>query len=150
MERAKVLVELAKLAASRHDQRRNYEWKVSLALWAVLVGAVVKPIPISKMPWWVGLLVGCLYAVFWLRAVWVANYNDKARSEFLFNEALACLRDSDRVSGNPPGKLVPSDCKYWFGFLCDWAMLFHLFTTAILIALAVWTTWVGGAQTLTD
>ncbi len=41
MEEAKVLIELAKLSISRYDERRKYEWRVSFAFWALIVGAMI-------------------------------------------------------------------------------------------------------------
>jgi len=126
------LIELAKLAASRHDQRRQYEWKVSLTLWALIVGASVRN-EIPKVPIWVGIIIGSLYAFFWLRGLWVANENDKILSDHFRKEAEAVLHDSSHTLLQSPGKIPKCSFKFWFGFLVNWAMLFHLSVTAAFI-----------------
>lgn len=128
------LIELAKLAASRHDQRRQYEWKVSFAFWALIVGAIVKKeginIDIDTMFGWVLIL---LYAFLWLRGVWVANDNDKMLSEHFRKQAEAMLINSSHELGASPGKIPWNSFKFWIGFLKNWAMLFHLVVTVILV-----------------
>lgn len=137
MNDIEALIELAKLAASRHDERRKYEWKVSFALWALIIGAIAKKkdLYLQCIDVWVGILIGALYAFLWLRGVWVANNNDKSLSDHFRSEAVAKLQNPTRPISSPPGKIKSFSFKFLFGFFSDWAMLFHLIVTAFLIAL---------------
>jgi len=142
MSDADTLVEIAKLAASRHDQRRQYEWKVSFGFWALLVGALIEgrtifpnasAYPVATIV--IGCLVVLMYAFMWLRRVWIANYNDKTLSDCFREQATLKLIDSKYVIVIPPKMLTSESCKFWFGFLLDWAMQFHLFVTSALVFL---------------
>jgi hypothetical protein len=68
MNDVEALIELAKLAASRHDERRKYEWKVSFAFWALIIGAIVRKNELNLQCIDVlgGILIGVLYAFLWL------------------------------------------------------------------------------------
>lgn len=70
----------AEFSAGRHDARRQYEWKVSLGLWAAILGSI-GVLKGRTIPWWICALVAVFYAGFWLRGIWVANENDKRRVE---------------------------------------------------------------------
>lgn len=135
MDKVRSLIELAKLSASRHDERRNYEWKVSFAFWALLIGAVVKnqQLGFKVVPIWLCILIGILYAFGWLRGVWVANENDKRLSDHFRNEAVHKLKNVNYMLLQPPEKISALSCEYWLGFICNWAMFFHLCVTAVLI-----------------
>lgn len=129
------LTELAKLAASRHDERRKYEWKVSFAFWALMVGAIARKqqLGLPEIPIWLCVLAGLIYAFIWLRGVWVANQNDKRLSDHFRNEAESKLKDENSTLSESPGKIAVSSLEFWIGFLADWAMLFNLFVTTTLI-----------------
>lgn len=135
---ADTLVDLAKLAASRHDQRRQYEWKVSFAFWALLVGAVLKRHElVHGLPISIGILVVFLYVFVWLRGVWIANHNDKELCDYFREQAVATLSSQGhRVEADIPPMLSAYSVKYWLGFLRDWAMIFHLLVTIALVAIA--------------
>jgi len=134
-DKADSLIELAKLAATRHDERRKYEWKVSFAFWGLIIGAIAKKSYLQFIcPWpWVGIAVVALYAFFWLRPIWVANENDKRASRHFVDETLDSLRDPWYQPSNLPSKIGYRDRRWWGGFLCDWALLFHLAVTIALV-----------------
>ena len=136
MNDIEALIELAKLSASRHDERRKYEWKVSFAFWALLIGAIIKKedLCLQGINVLFGILIGALYAFLWLRGVWVANKNDKNLSDHFRDEAVAKLQQPTSPISSPPGKIRFFSFRYWFGFFLDWAMLFHLIVTVVLIA----------------
>lgn len=126
-------MEQAKLAYSIHNNRRSYEWKVTLGLWAVILGVIVKGL---KLPWWVWGLIVLAYGAFWLRSVWVANMRNKDWYEFYMKSADRLLRDPEQILGPMPDCMRPTSCRFWFGFLGDWSMLFQFATTLALAALA--------------
>jgi len=134
-DKANPLIELAKLAASRHDERRKYEWKVSFAFWGLIIGAIAKKNSLPQVSPAIGVSIIILYAFFWLRAIWVANENDKRQSRHFVGEASSSLMNPDHILTAPPPKIGCSSWLFWIGFLRDWAMLFHLLvTTAIVLA----------------
>lgn len=140
MEEAKVLIELAKLSLSRYDERRKYEWRISFAFWALIVGAMIKKkelmIPLPGQ-YWISIVAGVLYAFLWLRSVWVADENDKRLGFYFRNEALSMLRDKNHRISPLPDKISAGSLTFWIGFLRDWAMWSHIFVTLTLIALFV-------------
>jgi len=136
MSDADTLVALANLAATRHDQRRQYEWKVSFAFWALLAGAVVKGRELAHdLPVSIGICVVFLYAFVWLRGVWIANHNDKELCQHFRRQAVAKLKTANHEIEAMPGMLSARSLKYWLGFLKDWAMLFHLLVTVALVSI---------------
>lgn len=76
-DKADSLIELAKLAATRHDERRRYEWRVSFAFWGLIIAAIAQKSSLQFICPGVGIIVVALYAFLWLRGIWAANDNDK-------------------------------------------------------------------------
>jgi hypothetical protein len=48
---------------------------------------------------------------------------------------VAKLQNPTRSISAPPDKIKFFSFTHWFGFFSDWAMLFHMIVTAVLIAL---------------
>jgi hypothetical protein len=132
-DKADSLIELAKLAASRHDERRKYEWKVSFAFWGLIIAAISKKSSLPVICPWFGIGVVLLYAFLWLRGVWVANENDKIQTRHFITQALLAMRDSSNQPSDPPPKISSCSLSFWFGFLRDWAMLFHLIVSIAVV-----------------
>jgi len=138
-DKANSLIELAKLAASRHDERRKYEWKISLAFWGLLIAAIFKKNIFSTYSNCICIIIGAgiilVYAFLWLRSVWVANQNDKNESRYYIKQALSALKDENFKPLQPPEKIKTCSLEFWFGFLYDWAMLFHLVVTIVVVVI---------------
>lgn len=139
-EKFDAYMEQAKYAASRHDARREIEWKVSLAFWATIVGAVgvlrETGSPDGIIDWWVALILVLGYAFFWLRGVHVANENDKSMADHFRSNAEQILLNPKYMYSKSPNKIAFKQCKWWVGFLGKWAMIFHLLTTIFLVYMA--------------
>ena len=135
MSGSEVLIELAKLSASRHDERRKYEWRVSLAFWALIVGAILKKsaLNLQNVQPWVGIVACILYSFIWLRGVWIANDIDKMLVFHFRDEAIKRLKNGNAELSDIPAKTSPKSLKFWLGFLLDWAMLFHVLVTGTLV-----------------
>ncbi|MFH0887972.1 MAG: hypothetical protein V1871_02040 [Planctomycetota bacterium] len=137
MSDADTLVNLAQLAATRHDQRRQYEWKVSFAFWALLIGSIVKGHYIANyfqdQLIYICLCIFFLYVFVWVRGVWIANHNDKTLSDNFREQAMKKLISNSYQVIEPPDKLSWKSWMYWLGFLCDWSMIFNLLVTLALI-----------------
>lgn len=134
MSEVEGLLRLAELASSRHDQRRQYEWKVSLGLWALLAIGSLRSEALPRIHASIGAGVVFLYALLWLRGVWVANANDKSLAQFYWTAAEGRLRGDTKGLGERPARLSPSSWDFWIGFLKNWAMQFHFVVTMVLVA----------------
>jgi len=128
----------ADFCAGRHDARREYEWKVTLGFWALILGAIAfLKNYISeghKIDWRLIPIIGVGYAFLWLRGVWVANKNDQLRAFHFRDAAEQTLLDANYKLLASPVKVC--GFKKWFGFLFDWAMQFQLFVTVFLLIVA--------------
>jgi len=125
----------AQLAYQMHNDRRQWEWKFSLGLWAVILTTIVEKVPVC--PWiWIGLVF--VYGFFWLRPIWIANENNKVWYEHFMKEADALRRNPTHPIEKAPEKLKLTGVKKYVGFLsCKaWSMLFRLLTTAMLAFIA--------------
>ena len=131
-ERFEAYIKLAEFGASRHDGRREYEWKVTLGLWAAIVAGIAT-FRGQPLPWWVGPLTILMYGFLWLRGIWVSNEKDKRLSLYYRQQA-------EKILGHGPDIIRPlvemGRWQWVFGFLGDWSMLFQLATTAVLLRLA--------------
>ncbi len=135
-ERADVLVKLAEFRMSRVSSRRDHEWKVTLALWALLAGGIAVP---PKLPLWgVAVFAGFLLTLTIVHAaLWVADHWAKSREDILVSffyaeraHNLVLPREEHRELEAWPK--LPSK-KWALGIARCWA---QILTTALL-ALAV-------------
>jgi len=132
-ERFEACMKLAEFGATRHDGRREYEWKVTLGLWAAVVAGIAT-FRGQPLPRWLGYVTIIVFAFLWLRGIWVANEKDKTLSIHYRREAEELLKK--------PAHAVTSFTltlpwyKQAFGFLLDWSMLFQIATTIGLLKLA--------------
>jgi hypothetical protein len=115
------------------DQRRQYEWKITLAVWTLFVGGIAfVHHPLSVSPWLAGvLLVG--YTLLWLKRVWEANNTDKELSMYYQRQADCVMRDAlYQIEPRPPYKQRPF---YNLSFFTDWSVIFQFMATLILAIL---------------
>jgi hypothetical protein len=141
------LMRLAEFRNSRVANRRDHEWKVTIALWTLLaVGMVELKIPPTWPAWPMWLALGAvvlIHAIWWVRGHWAESradilasffYTDRAHNRVLPNELVA----EHRFDG--PGPRHISRCERWFGFLGEprcWAQM--LTTAAFAVGLALLT-----------
>lgn len=123
----------AEFAYGMHNGRRQWEWKITLGLWAVILTTIIKEIDI---PLWVWIFVVMLYALCWLRPIWIANENNKVWYDHFMTEAAYIIQDENHQIDGYPDKIA-GWCKH-FGFLRPraWSMIFQMLTTAILAGIA--------------
>ena len=84
-------MKLSNFFASRDDKRREYEWKISFGFWTLIVGAILnKPkLPVLQDPCAavVSIILGVIFALTWIRGIYVANEKDKEASKFYWKRA---------------------------------------------------------------
>jgi hypothetical protein len=78
-EQVEAWSKLLKHSAERFDARRGFEWKISLGLWAVLLGLAqfLKAAGGAPVPAWPFALISAVYGLLWLPGLWQASDNDK-------------------------------------------------------------------------
>jgi hypothetical protein len=135
MDKVKALIDLSKLSFARYDERRKYHWQISIAFWALIVGAIIKKreltLPISNNVFLL-IVAGLLYLFLWLRGVWVAEENDKRLGIYYRDEASSMLQNEKHEMSQRPAPL--KFFEYCFGFLIDYGTLQHIFVTLILFS----------------
>jgi hypothetical protein len=134
MEKVRALIDLSKLSFARYDERRKYHWQISIAFWALIVGAIIKKneltLPISySRP--LLIFAALLYLFGWLRAVWVSGENDKRLGTYYRDEASSILHNETHMSLRP-AKIPRKSFEYWLGFLGDGGTWQHILVTLIL------------------
>lgn len=136
-ERFDACMQLANHGAGRHDERRDYEWKVALGLWALIGAATIYRDKWStQLPVW---LIAALCAIvlggygrLWLYRLWKANaFNQKDDVHFRA-QAIEILKNP---SHTPTDFNFATEDVSFLRFLKDWSMRFQLFATALLLIL---------------
>ena len=137
-ERFDACIKLAHFWSGRFDSRRQYEWKISLGFWGVLLAAIrfrdaTKQI-LPSSPCLLALILGAVFLYFWLGwlfPLWKRNHFDKAQGfhyieqgEQLITDPMHKIRTADRlqIEKEANGK-----------FVLQWSMVFHAVTTAALL-----------------
>jgi hypothetical protein len=120
---------LAELGYAKFDGRRQYEWKITLSYWIILIMAlaymkrdVVAILAIH--------LISILYVFIWIRGNWLANANDKAISDHFMKAADSVLRDATFIADALPPRVRGG--RRFVGFLSDWSALGQIATTIAL------------------
>lgn len=135
-ERCDVLLKLADFRMTRVASRRDHEWKVTLALWALLGFGIAHP---PKIDWQINwpppaiflVLIVAGHACLWIYPHWERSKEDINRS-FLYTdevEDLLGIKRDDRNTSKEPLTLCV--------FLKDKKCLAQILTTALL-AIFVW------------
>ncbi len=140
-QRFEQLSKLAELAASRHDARRDYEWKITLGFWAVMLTSMHKDWSFpSGIEWGWFVFAGVWFTLFWVYGVWVANCSDKDRYDFYFKKAAETALgapESDFISEKKGD--MPKRVRYSF-LDGGWAQVFQLGATIAILSLLYMTT----------
>ncbi|HEY6936361.1 MAG TPA: hypothetical protein VI424_04380, partial [Terriglobales bacterium] len=125
---------LSELSAKLFEGRRQYEWKVTLAFWALIVAAT-KYLEGKTLPLFLYFLVPIAFGFVWLRGVYVANENDK-RMMYSYRDAVQLLLDPTYVVPVRQVKITPLTCEWWLGFLLSWGTFFEFATSVLLVWIA--------------
>ncbi len=115
--------------------RREFEWKITLGFWAMLVASatVINDIAESGL---ILFMLGLFFVLFWIKGIWVANFNDKTKAFYCLSQIEKFLLSKKHSIEKMPDILTFKNPKWWFGFLLDWSALFQIsFTVLVLFAL---------------
>lgn len=131
---------LADFWAGRHDKRREFEWKLTLGIWAVLVAGISYHDKLPKVNFLVWL-IACIalffvYVFLWLLPLWHRNQIDLHQAFEAANLALVTINDpnssghSQLTVGRAPTR------RESFGelkvFIKNWSVDFQICTTLVL------------------
>lgn len=135
-EKFDAFMRIAEFSVKNFYERRQYEWKITIAFWALMVGMISlvindqAPVLNREVLVFLSPVIVMFFTFSWLRGVWVANANDKSIADRFLHDAEAVLRDESHTSSGIPPKVC--GLRMWVGFLDDWAGVFQFVTTALL------------------
>jgi hypothetical protein len=129
-DRCELLLKLANFRMTRVASRRDHEWKVTLALWALLAAGIAQP---PRHIFIVDLLV-ILIAIFGIHSFWVYDHWNKSKEDIYYS-----FKYTDAVS-----EILMSEIKFptpqWPTFeifLKDRRARLQLLTTILLAAIVL-------------
>lgn len=125
------LMRLSEFWTARWNGRRQFEWAISLGLWAVLGASIayVKSRPPECVLVGVLVAVSLGYIIFWVKPLQARHERD-TRHAFYFKE----LAEASMQLGNPPKEAPPKDVAYYdkWSLVVAWAPLFQIVATMLL------------------
>ena len=134
----------AKLAYDSWNDRRQYEWKFTIALWTVLVlgvGFFTKEVKLGRI-FSVGLATAAFSIYFlWLRGIWRANEFDR-QTQFHYQKQSRAVLENPSYSIKNFSFSTSSDPEFrktylsWEKFLFHYSHLTYLLTTILLLFFA--------------
>ena len=132
-------MQLADFYAKRHDQRRNFEWKITLGFWAAIFGSSYKHFSLHNFAFEYWPLALLFFTAFWLYGTWFANHQDKKKWVFAIRSATCTTSDGSREKDGRNPFTTKESC--WSldaigEFLLDWARLFQILATASIMWIA--------------
>lgn len=143
-EKVTALLEQAKFAQASFFDRRNHEWYVSLAFWAMLVGVIAEPAAIAAWAPMPRIALFCIlplaYTMFWLYPVSCAHVSDKTLKDYFWKASHAIYQNTEpKVDPKLPDKVEP-----WKRFpstvklidVWNWGIVFQIIVTVSLCLVA--------------
>ena len=132
-DQIEVLMRQADFHIERFDKRREYSWKIALAFWGAILGAVT--LLKDTHPEQIHVYIGGGLVIFlhwvWLTGVFKADQKDKLVAFKCRDICIMIINKSIRSLGEK----VDTPCltthrKFWG----DWSAMFQLGTTILLVA----------------
>jgi hypothetical protein len=129
---------LAEHCSARHDERRNYEWKISFGYWGILLAGIVE---IERTGATVSLAVvsAAAYLFLWLPGLWFANERDKRQAFRYRDVARLLLAGAPIPPAPPPNHANHPDTPDMRRMVWDWGVQVHAAMTLGLV-LTFWAT----------
>ena len=131
-EKFEANLKVAQLGFDLWDRRRSCEWRMTFSLWALLVGAVVTTkfeLPRCFLIWCATVIL-VFYTFAWLWPLWKSNARDKNLGRAHLAVAQALLQS--------PNEPFPQTDIVLYRFFVDWACLFQIVATALLLGAVCW------------
>ncbi|MGH6735095.1 MAG: hypothetical protein ACRECX_03315 [Methyloceanibacter sp.] len=131
-EKFDALMQIANFAVARCDGRRQYEWKLTFGVWALLSATLIY-VKADAFPLVFGFAVLVLYGA-WLQAILKRNQNDTVIAWHSLRKANSDLKLG--LDLKQPSFIKPLEgWRNYFGFFVNWSMGLQFWFTAGLIAL---------------
>ena len=134
-EQFDALLKLAEFKCNIREKRRDIEWKVSLALWAI-TGAAVAYLKGHSFLWSV-VLLGCvvlMHSLLWVRTNYDSNERDARQMYFYLNHAALLVLPN---SVKNPGPQEPWPRFRVWHFLRHKPLWFEIVATPVLALLVL-------------
>jgi hypothetical protein len=131
-KKIELCMSVATFAATRFDKRRDFDWKMCLSIWGLLVGAILY-VRAEAFPFWVGIAAMLLHFA-WAKIVFVRNTSDQ-------NICWTAVRKADAIflEAHGSGILPPKDDRIERsskgGIILDWSARIYLAITLTLVML---------------
>ena len=132
-------MKLAEFYSKRHDERRSYEWKITLGFWAVIFATLFKEIVNTpRIPFVYWPIALAFFTVFWTYFTWFRNKEDILRQQYAERMATTTNDRGDFAGEINPFTVRkrPWDPRLIREFMLNWARLFQIGTTAGIMWMA--------------
>ena len=133
-DRFEALMRLAEFSTSRVDKRREFEWKVTLGFWGVIVLACQSDLPRNGITLVTALLVLVLYSFGWLAPLMRRNLWDTDEAFAMRNRAAALLDLQPSAGAPTPPKSKLGRIWNRSILASNWSARFQTLITALLLA----------------
>lgn len=133
-------IKLADHYAKRHDERRNYEWKITLGFWAAILATMHQKIVPEKiaMEYWV--IAFLFFAIVWVYGTWFRNNEDMQRQFYCLDTAVGLDTEKDLDGSlriNPfTQKMSMLNPNLIYKCITSWSRIFQIGVTGGIIMLA--------------
>lgn len=124
-ERFDAYMRLAEFRMSRRNERDQLGWRISLALWGLIVAAIysIKTRPPESIMIAVLITVIVVHVGLWIWQIWVTNQFDQ-------RSALEAVRTAQGILD--AGMYGVGPLRYFLPFLWNWAVSVQIITTLLL------------------
>ena len=131
-KKIELCMSVATFAATRFDKRRDFDWKMCLSIWGLLVGAILY-VRAESFPIWMGVAAMVLHYS-WTKIVFVRDTSDQ-------NICWTAVRKADAIfeKAHGSGILPPKDGRIEKSsrgaIILDWSARIYLAITLTLVML---------------
>lgn len=142
-------MKLAELRLGRHKTRADVEWKISLALWALMAAApfAFEKAPLTITPTTLAVIGGALVTIvvghmlLWTGQIWIRNRDDQDTAFYYIETAETLLRPDyqpkHEVKPAPNHTLTRKNLKALISFE-NWGVWFQTLATLLIASGVFW------------
>jgi hypothetical protein len=137
-ERIDICLRLADIYSQRRKDRQDFEWRVTLSLWSLIVLVVAFSHQYNfhltfQTKAWVAWGVLFVTAFFWFRPMALAHRRDANKIWHYVDEAECTLQNASHQIASCTKKISASFKIAGFLFPSSWGQLFQFFATILLL-----------------